>query len=64
MREAVNTMPAWMGEGKQGDLKISIHKGLLASAGRGKNTPAVVNLFKLIILGLFQLFDPVVFSAT
>lgn len=28
------------------------------SLGEEENTPAIVNLFKLIILDLFQLFDP------
>lgn len=45
MREAINTVPAWMGEGEQGDFRIRIHKGPFGSLGEEKNTPAIVNLF-------------------
>lgn len=62
MSEAINNMPAWMGEGEQGDLKIRIYKGFLVFLGVGGKSLAIVNLFKLFILVLFQLFDPVFFQ--
>lgn len=57
MREAINTVPACMGEGKQGFQNKNSQRSF-GSLGEEKNTPARVNLFKLIILDLFQLFDP------
>lgn len=44
MSEAINNMPAWVGEGEQGDLKIRIYEGFLVFLGvRGKSL-AIVNL--------------------
>lgn len=65
MSEAINNMPVWMGEGKQGDLKIRFYKGLLVfmkEKKKKKKTPAIVSFFKLFILVLFQLFDPIFFQ--
>lgn len=55
MSEAINIMPAWMGEGKQGDLKIGIYKGLLVFLDKKNKqiNPAIVNLFRLFNLVLF-----------
>lgn len=61
MSGAINNMPAWMGEGEQGDLKIRIQQGLLVFLEKKKDSSNSKS-FKLLILFSFQLSDPTFFS--